>query len=294
MPTFPTPQPITAHVELAVGDALIEASDRDDTVVEVRPTNPDSDADVRAAAETRVEFTPGTGLLVVRGPKQWGVSRMAKTASIDIRVELPTGSQVEGTAAVSAFRLLGRVGACRLKTSTGGIQVEQTGLLDVSTSMGPVTVDRVAGDADVRTASGRVRIREVDGSAVIKNSNGDSWVGAVRGDLKISSANGDITVDRAGGSVVAATANGDVRVGDVTRGSASLKTALGQIEVGVHPGSAARFDAHTSMGRVRNEMQATDQPGASDEKVEVRARTSFGDILIHRAEPVADADGGRR
>jgi hypothetical protein len=51
----------------------------------------------------------------------------------------------------------------------------------------------------------------------------------------------------------------------------------------VHAGSAARLVAHTSMGRVRNEMNATDQPSAGDETVEVRARTSYGDILIRRA-----------
>jgi hypothetical protein len=283
MPTFPTSEPISASIELAVGDARIVASDRDDTVVEVRPTNADSDADVRAAAETRVDFTPGSGQLVVRGPKQRGLSRTARTASIDISVELPTGSQVEGSAAAAAFQLLGRVGSCRLKTSAGGIQIEESGPLDASTSVGAVTVDRVAGDADVRTASGRVRIREIDGDAVIKNSNGDSWVGDVHGDLRINAANGDIAVDRARGSVDAATANGDVRVGDVARGSASLKTALGQIEIGVHAGSAARLDAHTSMGQVRNEMDAADQPAAGDDKVEVRARTGYGDILIRRA-----------
>ena len=149
--------------------------------------------------------------------------------------------------------------------------------------MGAVTVDRVSGDADVRTASGRLRIREIEGAAVIKNSNGDSWVGDVHGDLRINAANGDIAVDRARSSVDAATANGDVRVGDLTRGTASLKTALGQVEVGIHAGSAARLDAHTSMGRVRNELAATDQPVDTDERVEVRARTSYGDILIRRA-----------
>ncbi len=149
--------------------------------------------------------------------------------------------------------------------------------------MGPITVDRVAGDADIRTASGRVSIREIDGAAVIKNSNGHSWVGDVHGDLRIHGANGDIAVDQARSNVDAATANGDVRVGDVTRGSASLKTALGQVEIGVHAGSAARLDVQTSMGRVRNELQATDQPGAGEETVEVRARTGYGDIVVRRA-----------
>src|SRR6185437_1513502 len=114
-------------------------------------------------------------------------------------------------------------------------------------------------------------------------SNGDSWVGAVEGDLRINAANGDIAVDRAGGSVDASTANGDVRVGDVTRGAASLKTALGRVEVGIHAGTAARLDVHTTMGRVRNELDAADQPASTEERVEVRARTGFGDIVIRRA-----------
>ena len=37
MPTFDTPNPISVEVELGVGDIRIEASDRTETVVEVRP-----------------------------------------------------------------------------------------------------------------------------------------------------------------------------------------------------------------------------------------------------------------
>ena len=37
MPTFDTPQPITATVEISAGSVRLVASDRDDTVVEVRP-----------------------------------------------------------------------------------------------------------------------------------------------------------------------------------------------------------------------------------------------------------------
>ena len=284
MPTFQTSEPITANIELAVGDARIAASDRDDTVVEVRPTNPDNDADVRAAAETRVEFSPASGQLVVRGPKQRGLE--------------PDGQDgVDRHQRRAADRLPGR-GLRRGRELPAARPGRLVSAQDLGRShpdradrarstprpaWAPSRSNAVAGDADVRTSSGRLRIGEIDGAAVIKNSNGDSWVGDVHGDLRINAANGDIAVDRARSSVVAATANGDVRVGDVSRGSASLKTALGQIEVGVHAGSAALLDAHTSMGRVRNEMDAADQPGAGDETVEVRAPTSFGDILIRRA-----------
>ena len=37
MPNFDTPQPITATVEISAGTVRLVASDRDDTVVEVRP-----------------------------------------------------------------------------------------------------------------------------------------------------------------------------------------------------------------------------------------------------------------
>ena len=91
------------------------------------------------------------------------------------------------------------------------------------------------------------------------------------------------THGREGGDVNASTANGDVRVGGVRRGSASLKTSFGEIEVGIQAGTAARLDVHTEFGHIRNRMDASEGPGPSDETVEVRARTSYGDIVIHRS-----------
>ena len=58
---------------------------------------------------------------------------------------------------------------------------------------------------------------------------------------------------------------------------------MGEIEVGIHAGTAARLDVHTAFGQIRNQMDAADGPGPSDQAVEVRARTSYGDILIRRS-----------
>ena len=98
-----------------------------------------------------------------------------------------------------------------------------------------------------------------------------------------NAANGGISVDKAGAGVTANTANGDVRIGDVTRGSASLKTACGEIEIGIRPGSAARLDVHTHFGRVHNDMDTVERPEPTEETVDVRARTSYGDIIIRRS-----------
>ncbi len=281
MPTFATPEPITATIELVAGDALITASDRHDTVVEVRPSDPSNETDVRAAEQTRVDYSAGR--LLVKAPKQRGLGVFGKPGSVDVTIELPTGSHLEADAALAAFRCVGRLSQCRVKTSLGDLHLDRTGKLDLTTGMGTIVVDSVAGDADVSTGSGKVGVRDISGRAVIKSSNGDTWIGEVNGDLRVKSANGDISVDHAHGDVTAATANGDVRVGEVVRGSASLKTALGKIEVGIRSGTAARLDVHTSFGTVHNEMDSTDAPDTSGETVNVHAQTRYGDIVIRRA-----------
>ena len=105
----------------------------------------------------------------------------------------------------------------------------------------------------------------------------------VTADLRVHGANGQVTVGQAAGDVDASTGNGDIRVGGVTRGTAALKTGFGEIEIGLSAGTAARLDLYTHFGRVHNQLTATDGPEASDQVVEVRARTSHGDIVIHRS-----------
>ncbi len=286
MPTFDTPDPISVALDLVVADVRITASDRDDTIVDVRPSDSAHEPDVRAAEQTRVEYAAGR--LLVKAPKQKHLGLFGKVGSIDVTLEVPTGSQVQADTSVGAFRGAGRLGDCRVKSGAGDIQLDHTGALDVHTGAGAVTVDRVVGHAEVVTGSGRLRVREIDGTGVIKNGNGDSWIGETAGDLRVSAANGDITVDRANAGISASTANGDVRVSDVTRGSAALKTAFGEIEIGVHAGTAARLDAHTQFGRVHNRMAAAESPEPSDETVEIRARTNYGDIVIRRSNELSD------
>jgi hypothetical protein len=283
MPTFTTPEPISVELDLVVGDARIAAGDRIDTVVEVRPSDPSSELDVRAAEQTRVEYDAGR--LLVKAPKQRRLSIFGRPGSVDVTIDLPAGSQVQGDASVAAFRSTGQLGGCRFSTSVGDIQLDRTGPLDLHTGAGTVAVDHVAGDAQVNTGSGRVRVRAVDGTAEVKNSNGDSWLGEVTGEARVKGANGSIAVGHAGAGVTATTANGDIRVDGIGGGSAVLRTSVGQIEIGIDIGTAARLDVLTQFGRVRNELTAADSPERSDGTAEVRARTSYGDIVIRRSAP---------
>jgi hypothetical protein len=265
MPTFETPRPITVDVELGVGDIRIDASERTDTVVEVLPSDPGKPGDVTAAEQTRVDLAGAR--LVIRGPRGWRQwTPWGGRESIDVRISVPIGSEIQGEAGVAALRSTGELGAFRFKTGAGDVRV-----------------GHAAGNLAASTGSGVVRIAAVDGSAVIKNSNRETWVGDVGGDLRVNAANGDISIDRAGATVTVKTANGDISLGEVAPGAVVAQTAFGKIDVGIREGVAAWLDLDTSFGRVRNDLTDTDRPDAGEETVEVRARTSYGDISIRRA-----------
>jgi hypothetical protein len=282
MPTFDTPEPISVTVEFGVGDLRIVASDRTDTMVEVRPSDAAKKADVTAAEQTRVEYAGGR--LLIKAPKSWRqYTWRGGGESVDVQVELPAGSQLRGETGVAALRCRGRLGECRYKTGIGDIQLDQAGAVQLRTGVGDITVERAGGDAELTTGSGSLRIDHIDGTAVVKNSNGDTWIGRVTGDLRVNAANGRISVDKASGPVAAKSANGDVRLGEVAHGAVLAQTAFGKVEIGIRDGVAAWLDLNTRYGNVRNDLDAAERPGPGEDAVEVRARTAFGDITIHRS-----------
>jgi hypothetical protein len=288
MPEFETPQPIAVTVDVFLGDVKIIASDRTDTVVEVRPSDAAKKDDVRAAQETEVDFAAGN--LTVKAPTGWKMyapPRAWRNPSIDVTIEVPTGSRLHGTASMGRFLVTGELGQCELKTSVGDLQLDKAGPLELRTTGGNITVDQVVSRANITTGTGNVRIREIDGSAVIKNSNGDSTIREVIGDLQVNAANGNITVERSRGSVTAKTANGNIRIGDASHGILWLETSVGELEVGIHPGTAAYLDVNAKNGTVQNLMETADQPAQSEETVQVYARNStFGNIIIRHATAV--------
>jgi hypothetical protein len=84
-------------------------------------------------------------------------------------------------------------------------------------------------------------------------------------------------------SVMARTAYGSLRIGEVLRGSVELQTSYGGIEIGVRRGTAAWLELNSKNGRVHNALDTTNGPAEGDDTVEIRASTSYGDIMIRRA-----------
>lgn len=280
MQTYETPDPIAVTVDLAGGHLTLRAGDRTDTVVDIVPTNPGNDADVRAAELTQVDYAHGQ--LVVKAPKNKLRSLFGRLASIDVTIDLPAGSRVDADVWADV-RSEGRLGECAVRTAAGAVRLDETGRLKVKTAAGDVSVTRAGGAAELTTASGKIRVDEVDGTVVAKTSNGDITLGDVTGDIRSNTANGDIAVARAGATVVAKTAFGSVRVGEVRRGTVVLETGFGELEIGIREGTAAWLDASSGFGAVRSELDAAERPGEAEESVEVRARTGYGDIAIRRS-----------
>ncbi|WP_327231363.1 DUF4097 family beta strand repeat-containing protein [Streptomyces murinus] len=277
MPAFDTPEPISVTAHVGAGSVRFIASDRADTVVEVLPGGKRG-RDVRAAEQTEVTYANGE--LSVRTKER---TFIGPTGTVEVTVELPTGSRVDVSGSWVQVFGEGGLGEARVKTSVGDVRLDAAGPLRLTVSHGSISVDRVAGGAEITTSSGSLRVGTVHGPAVLKNSHGSTVVGVVTGELRVNGANGDIDIECAEGDVIATTAHGTLRAAEVVRGSVQLETSYGAIEVGVRAGTAAWLDVSSERGHVRNTLTASGAPEQSEDTVKVRARTRYGNIDVRRA-----------
>jgi DUF4097 and DUF4098 domain-containing protein YvlB len=271
MPTFQTPDPIAASVDAAAGSVRLVATDRDDTVVQVRAHDESRAADVRAAEQTRVECHNGT--LTVSAARR-GFS-LLRGGAIDIDIALPSRSRLQVSVASADVRAEGEFADCQTSSASGNLDVDAVeGNLKASTASGSITVHAVTGNASVATASGAATIGQLDG------------------DLKFKAASGGLSVERLCGRVHALTASGSVTITTAARGAISACTSSGGVRVGVAEGTAARLDLITASGAVTNLLQPADGPAEGDDTLLIHARTASGDIDIHRAVPTQTTASG--
>ena len=263
MPTFDTPGPITARIEVVSGSIRLRADDRHDTVVTVRPRNERSAADVAAAEQTLVTYSAGE--LLVRSTSRPRLHFFGSGPEVEIDVVLPTGSAVEARTTAGEITCAGRLGTVELDSKYGDLRLDQVGSLRARTASGNISAAAVEGETDATTSYGNVRLGETSGPA------------------RLGTGYGDVTVDRALDSLTGKTKYGQVRIGQAVRGSLVLETAYGEVEAGIREGTAAWLDVSSGAGRVRNLLAESEGPEGADETVEIHARTSYGDILIRRA-----------
>lgn len=280
MPVFPTPEPVDLAVNLQVGDIDVIASDRTDAVVTVSPSSPDKAADRRAAEATRVEFD-GARLTVV-GPKP-KFSLFGPSESVDVTVELPAGSRFTAESAVGSVRTEGRLGATRIKATTGMVELDATGDLWLRAGHGNATARAVDGSAEITADHGQIRIDSVAADAVLKASHGSIRIGEALGGVDANLSYGDLDIDRSTGSVTAKTAYGAISLHEVSAGVVDVESSYGKLTVAVAEGVPAWLDLSSKEGRVRNHLEESLPDSTTGDHVAVRARAKFGDIDIRRA-----------
>jgi hypothetical protein len=282
MPTFATPGPIAATVQVAGAQVRVTASDRTDTVVLVEPINKASRSDVKVANKTKVDFAGGrlSVKTTVSGDKD---------GSVAITIDLPAGSSLVAYLAHSRVHADGSLGECELHMAKGRVQLDRISALQANIAAGEVAIGHIAGRANIEGSVVAVRISEAKGIVGLSSSGGQIWIGHASADLDLSSGGGGFDIDRADGSVTAKTGDGAIRIGRLTRGRAELLNGSGNIEVGISQGTAARVDANSKRGSVRNSVPPREFPDTFDNKVTVHARTRHGDIIVQRAAHLQEA-----
>jgi hypothetical protein len=263
MPTFDTPSPIQIRIDVSGGSLRVRAGDRADTVVTVRPTNERKAADVQAAGQTRVEYADGR--LVVTSPRRPRLLFMGTMPSVDVELLAPVGSDLQAALTAADVDSEGRLGVVRIDNRYGDIRIDRAATLHARTSAGDITVAQVDEDGELATSYGQIRVRDASGA------------------LRLDSACGDITVERALGTVAATTKYGQVSVHQAGGGSLDLATSYGKVEAGIREGTPAWLDLEAASGKVRNLLTPSDAPDGSEEPLRIRARTSYGDIVVRRA-----------
>lgn len=280
MPVYDTPAPIDLAINLPVGAIEVYASDRSDTVVTVSPTNPTKAVDRRGADETTVDFDGAR--LTVTGPRP-RFSIIGPSESVDVTVELPTGSRLTAELQVGGVRTTGRLGATRIKATMGPVDLATTGDLWLRAGHGNATLDTAEGSVEITADHGQIQIGTVSGDTLLKASHGSIRVGESGGDLEAKLSYGDLEIATALASVTAKTAYGSIQLREVSGGSVQVDSGFGQIGIGVRAGVAAWLDLASKDGHVRNELDGDRAPDESEQTVAVRARTQYGNITIHRA-----------
>ncbi|MEU6279073.1 DUF4097 family beta strand repeat-containing protein [Streptomyces sp. NPDC047028] len=180
MPKFDTPAPVFVVLAVNAGRVQFIAADRPDTTVEVLPANASKGRDVKAAGEIGVAFEDG--VLRITAPEAEKNQLFGPSGSVEVTVQLPAGSRVEGTAAAAELRGVGRLGDVTFDGAYRHIKVDEAASLRLTAVDGDVEIGRLAGSAEISTARGDISVAEAAaGTVVLTTQSGDISVTAAHG-----------------------------------------------------------------------------------------------------------------
>lgn len=179
MQKFDTPAPISTVLDITAGRIQIIAAERTDTTVEIVPADSTKSRDVKAAERTTVSYADGVLRIATDQPKN---QLFGASGSVQITVQLPAGSRVEGTSAGAELRGVGRLGDLAFEGAYRHTKVDEAGSVHLTAVDGDIEIGRLGGPAEISTARGDIRINEaVRGAVVLRTQSGDISVAAAAG-----------------------------------------------------------------------------------------------------------------
>lgn len=260
MTEFDRSTPVTVSLQMQRGIAEIVAEERPSIRVDVTAEDGTDAAD-------RLRIVLEGDSLVVHAPDglpwQW-----RRTPKLLVSIRVPLDSSLVVKSAAADIRAMGRYATARASLASANAYLEW-----------------VTGDAHLKAASGVLTADRVGGSLRVSSASGELHVGDVTGDVHADTASGDITIREVGGSLDASTASGDLKIGTLSRGRTRLRSASGDIAVGVAAGTGVWLDLSTASGKTSSDLTLDGQPTPADRHatLELRIRTASGDIDVHRA-----------
>ena len=124
----------------------------------------------------------------------------------------------------------------------------------------------MSGRLDLTVASGDVSVRAAEAGGSIRTASGDVIVGESADRLDVTTASGDQNIEA------------------IEAGALVLKSASGDMRIGIRQGSRFRVDARSLSGEAYSELEVLGVETATDGPlVELKATTTSGDIRIVRA-----------
>lgn len=269
--------PVDLDIEVAAGRIDLEIADVETTTVELQSLSGESGERAIAATEQTCTEHAGRHTVRIRVPrsgerKHW----FARNAEVAVSVVAPIGTRLTAETASAPITVRG--------TADG---------LDLRTASGDVRAVNVDGDAAARTMSGDIELADVTGSVDARTMSGDIVVGAILGDAGLRTMSGDITVERNAASANVSSMSGDVRLESLEQGDVEVKSASGDITVGVVPGTRVWMDVQSSSGEASSELDHTDGGDAEQggARLQLRLQSASGDVRIRRSQSRRAASG---
>jgi DUF4097 and DUF4098 domain-containing protein YvlB len=277
---FDTTGPINLKVELRVGDVTLVAGDGPTTTVRLLPHS-------RGGEELAERFTVeahGNDLLV-SAPKQrdgfWG---FGGKDSVDVEVELPSGSTVDVKTGSGDVGSTGLMGDVRAATGSGELSFHEVRSADLKSGSGDITLRSASGDADVRTGSGDITVGSAGARLDLVSGSGDISLRRSVGAVKAKTGSGDLQIGASTGDLELMTGTGDVSLAAVHGGEVRAKTGTGDVTIAVAHGVAAYLDLNTVTGDVDIALEEASGPGDAEARAQLVVHSGSGDILVKRAQ----------